>query len=252
MTTRGYSDGLHGNGGDGTNTEEGLAPLDMNIPEHLACDATFRGGEKFGRTERGQLIQEMQLEREERRNSRKGSPNRLARFDIGASAKVYGLRALATIVEIMENEEESAPVRLAAAREVLDRGFGRPKQVTEVGGVDGDEIRNRLIIEFVGVDRSDKLGNAGVSRAGGRMPESEINQKWGEAQRERAVASEQSVNKRWMEGVAEEVVIRSGQNSTSWQKAHAENGIGGTEVEDVEVNAEDRMRASPKPSFVKK
>jgi hypothetical protein len=235
MTTRGYSDGLHGNGGDGTNTEEGLAPLDMNIPEHLACDATFRGGEKFGRTERGQLIQEMQLEREERRNSRKGSPNRLARFDIGASAKVYGLRALATIVEIMENEEEASPVRLAAAREVLDRGFGRPKQVTEVGGVDGDEIRNRLIIEFVGVPREassgarpSPLGNAGVSRQGPR--------------------TESEVGQRWMESVGSEVVKevgvgRSEGNSTSWQRAHAENGIGVEPAEDVEVN-------SPKPSFV--
>jgi hypothetical protein len=159
---------------------------------------------------------------------------------MGASAKVYGLRALATIVEIMEDELESASVRLMAAKEVLDRGFGRPKQVTEVGGIDGDEIRNRLIIEFVGVPARSgaeiaPLGNSGVARAGTRMPESEVNNKW-------------------MEGVGSELVKevgvgRGGSDLSSWHKEVARR-----EVEDVEpvVSPSERgdRQSEARPSFV--
>jgi hypothetical protein len=85
----------------------------------------------------------------------------------------------------MENEGESSAVRLAAAKEVLDRGFGRPKQVTEIGGVDGDEIRNRLVIEFVGVPRKEgvDMAEGGMSRDT-TMPNSEVNHKWGQGVRE--------------------------------------------------------------------
>lgn len=79
-----------------------------------------------------------------------GTPNKETRFELGASARVFGLRALSTIVEIMEDEEEAATTRLAAAKEVLDRGFGKAKQMVEVGGIDGDEIQHKLTIEFVG------------------------------------------------------------------------------------------------------
>lgn len=80
----------------------------------------------------------------------KGTPNKVARFDLAKSAKVYGLRALATCIEIMENTDEAGATRLAAAKEILDRGFGKAKQVTEVSGPDGGDIQSRLVIEFVG------------------------------------------------------------------------------------------------------
>jgi|SRR5215469_2771268 len=168
MSTRGYS-------GD---SEEGLAPKDLGVPEDLACDATFR--ETTPRGTRAELIAQMNADREQRRGNRSGSPNRLARYDIGASAKVYGLRALATIVEIMENEKEAAPVRLAAAKEVLDRGFGRPKQITEIGGLDGDEIRNRLVIEFVGVPAKSSAapGESLQSRTEGVKTASQVSATW--------------------------------------------------------------------------
>lgn len=147
-----------------TGGEEGLVPrngiADMSDGRPAA---DVRSG-----TERGRLIQEMQAERDRASNLRVGNnANRMARYDMGASAKVYGLRALATIVEIMENVNEPSPVRLAAAREVLDRGFGRPKQVTEVGGLDGDEIRNRLVIEFVGVPKRDEGERESSREVGG-------------------------------------------------------------------------------------
>lgn len=88
--------------------------------------------------------------REKTGGRQKGTPNKVARFDLAKSAKVYGLRALAVAIEIMEDDSEAGPVRLAAAKEVLDRGFGKAKQVTEISGIDGEEIQSRLVIEFVG------------------------------------------------------------------------------------------------------
>lgn len=79
-----------------------------------------------------------------------GTPNKQARFDLAMSAKVYGLRALATIVEIMEDEDENASNRFNAAKEILDRGFGKARQITEITGLDGEEIQQRLTIQFVG------------------------------------------------------------------------------------------------------
>lgn len=79
-----------------------------------------------------------------------GTPNKQKKFELMKTAQLYGLRAVATIVEIMEDEGAAHTVRLAAASELLDRGFGKSKQMVEHGGIDGDEIKSRLIIEFVG------------------------------------------------------------------------------------------------------
>lgn len=80
----------------------------------------------------------------------KGTPNKQKKFELQQTAKQYGLRALATIVELMDDEDVPPTVRLQAANDVLDRGFGKAKQITEVSGADGGEIQSRLIIEFVG------------------------------------------------------------------------------------------------------
>jgi hypothetical protein len=101
-------------------------------------------------TMQGQQDDDPGYKREKTGGRQKGTPNKVARFDLAKSAKVYGLRALAVAIEIMENEKEAGPVRLAAAKEVLDRGFGKAKQVTEISGIDGEEIQSRLVIEFVG------------------------------------------------------------------------------------------------------
>lgn len=79
-----------------------------------------------------------------------GTPNKEKKFDVVKIARQYGLRAIATVVEVMEDEEESGAVRLAAANSLLDRGFGRAKQTVEHSGLDGEDIQHRLVIEFVG------------------------------------------------------------------------------------------------------
>ena len=71
-----------------------------------------------------------------------GSPNKLTR-PVRELAAAYGPDALYTLVEIM-NHGESETARIAAAKELLDRGHGRPKTELEV---------NRRSIHVI-VDRS--------------------------------------------------------------------------------------------------
>lgn len=61
---------------------------------------------------------------------KKGVPNKLT-AGIKALASQYGPDALETLVRIM-NEGESEQARIAAAKELLDRGFGRPAQALEL------------------------------------------------------------------------------------------------------------------------
>lgn len=81
---------------------------------------------------------------------KKGTPNKVARVDIMKSAKIFSLRALGVLVDIMENEKEPGAVRVSAANSVLERAFGKAKQITEIGGFDGGDIQTKLTIEFVG------------------------------------------------------------------------------------------------------
>jgi len=59
-----------------------------------------------------------------------GVPNKLT-ADVKALASEYGPEALQTLVHIM-TEGESEQARIAAAKELLDRGFGKPSQQFEV------------------------------------------------------------------------------------------------------------------------
>jgi hypothetical protein len=58
---------------------------------------------------------------------RKGTPNK-ATADVKAMAGVYTGEAVAMLVAIMRRKTASDAVRLAAARELFDRGCGRPGQ----------------------------------------------------------------------------------------------------------------------------
>ena len=87
----------------------------------------------------------------------KGTPNRVQRFDLQKACRIYGLQAVAKIVDIMDgapdengNNTASVSEQLAAAREILDRGYGKAKQVTEHSGLDGGDIQTKLAIEFIG------------------------------------------------------------------------------------------------------
>ncbi|GBH27933.1 hypothetical protein [Burkholderia vietnamiensis] len=65
----------------------------------------------------------------------KGTPNR-ATGELKALASQYGPEAIAALVTLMRHTDNDT-TRLAAARELLDRGYGRPAQYNELSGPDG-------------------------------------------------------------------------------------------------------------------
>ena len=80
----------------------------------------------------------------------KGTPNKVARVDIRKMASMFSLRALATLVECMEDADANWSDRNYAANAILDRAHGKAKQITEIGGFDGGDIQTKLTIEFIG------------------------------------------------------------------------------------------------------
>lgn len=103
-----------------------------------------------------------------------GTPNKVARVDMQKSARVFGLRALSVLVDVMEDEDANNSDRISAAKEVLDRGFGKAKQITEVSGIDGEEIQTRLTIEFVGQPPINAKVNAQLTDKAGEIIDMEL------------------------------------------------------------------------------
>ncbi len=70
-----------------------------------------------------------------RENSgRPSSAQTILNQTIKERAAIHGDSAIETMVELMNNDEIPANVRLAAAEKLLDRGFGKPKQEVEMTG----------------------------------------------------------------------------------------------------------------------
>ena len=67
----------------------------------------------------------------EHRGGRKlGTPNRVT-AGLAAAARVHTEAALAALVHVMDDEDAPAAARVAAAGAILDRGHGKPRQMTE-------------------------------------------------------------------------------------------------------------------------
>jgi hypothetical protein len=82
----------------------------------------------------------------ERRGGRqKGTPNRIT-ADIKALAQEYGADAIKTIVGIMHTSENDT-ARLSAAKELIDRGYGKASQAVEVNGEVGLVVQ---VVKFAG------------------------------------------------------------------------------------------------------
>jgi hypothetical protein len=69
----------------------------------------------------------------------KGARNRVT-ADIKALAQTYGADAIDTLAEIMKNESAPEAARISAAKELIDRGFGKAVQATEISGKDGSPL----------------------------------------------------------------------------------------------------------------
>lgn len=61
-----------------------------------------------------------------------GTPNQVS-AEIRALAQEHGPQAIETLAHLMEHGDTAA-TRVLAANALLDRGFGKPKQMTEVSG----------------------------------------------------------------------------------------------------------------------
>jgi hypothetical protein len=66
----------------------------------------------------------------------KGVTNKVA-ADIKALAQEHGPDAVKTLAEIMKDVSVSPAARVAAAKELIDRGYGKAMQTTELTGKDG-------------------------------------------------------------------------------------------------------------------
>lgn len=68
-----------------------------------------------------------------------GVPNK-ATAEVKAAAAVYTAEAVRTLATIMRDPEMPPQARVAACRELLDRGHGKPSQAVELGNADGSPV----------------------------------------------------------------------------------------------------------------
>lgn len=77
----------------------------------------------------------------------KGVPNK-ATAEIKALAQEYGPEAIQTLVKIMKNAKAPIAGRVAATKELLDRGYGKSVQPIEGSGDPDKPINMALQIAF--------------------------------------------------------------------------------------------------------
>jgi hypothetical protein len=89
--------------------------------------------------------------RREGSGRKKGTPNK-ATADIKALAQQYGPQAIETLATLMQSAD-SAQAQIAAAKELLDRGYGKATQLTEVTGKDGSALAWQFMIGRAGTEK---------------------------------------------------------------------------------------------------
>ncbi len=90
------------------------------------------GGEKFGGRQKGVLNK--------------------ATADVRKMAQTYGPEAVDILAEIMRDESKPDAARIAAAKELLDRGFGKSPQSLDLGSSDG--TLTPAVIQLMAVDKA--------------------------------------------------------------------------------------------------
>lgn len=78
----------------------------------------------------------------------KGSRNKQT-LDVKEAAQEFTAEAVEALAKIMRSSESDA-ARVAAIKEILDRGHGKPKQSVEATGPNGSALIPAVAIEFVG------------------------------------------------------------------------------------------------------
>ena len=86
-----------------------------------------------------------------RTNNPKGKPKgtlNKSTAEIKELAQNYSAKALETLSSIMRNSDNDT-ARIAAAKELLDRGYGKVTQPMEHTGKDGVALPTEFVIKFV-------------------------------------------------------------------------------------------------------
>jgi hypothetical protein len=81
----------------------------------------------------------------------KGRRNKVT-ADIKEIAQSFGEEAITQLVEIMRDGEAPPAARVAATKEILDRGYGKAKQDVELTGANGGPVETVTRIELVTLD----------------------------------------------------------------------------------------------------
>jgi hypothetical protein len=103
----------------------------------------------------------------------KGSQNRATK-EIRQIAAKHGRKAVRELYKLMVGSENEQ-TRLRAATELLDRGFGRPTQTTELTGKDGGPVATASLIADVSARVADVFGNvAGQEGAANALGDDEM------------------------------------------------------------------------------
>ena len=68
------------------------------------------------------------------------TPANMAQLKLRDLCRLHTNEAVERIVELMRNAKTPKNVALAAATHLLDRGFGKPVQTTELTGKDGENL----------------------------------------------------------------------------------------------------------------
>jgi len=61
--------------------------------------------------------------------------------DLKIIARSHTKESIKTLVQVMKNKKSPAAARVTAACALLDRGYGRPVQMTELSGKEGTAIQ---------------------------------------------------------------------------------------------------------------
>lgn len=77
-----------------------------------------------------------------------GSRNKVT-ADIKELAQSFGEEAITHLVEIARNGDAPPAARVAAVKEILDRGYGKAKQDVELTGANGGPVETVTRIELV-------------------------------------------------------------------------------------------------------
>jgi hypothetical protein len=85
----------------------------------------------------------------------KGSGNKVL-VDVKAAAQLHGHAALDALVEIMGGKEQPPAARVAAAKELLDRGFGKAAQLMDLKSSDGSMTPRGLGDFYAGIASTGK------------------------------------------------------------------------------------------------